>query len=79
MKTSILLSDWIENTCISTVSLNQKQQGQKQEEKKDMTLNSVEGVGDKGLRFGWKRALDVKIYILAFLIKGKLQHSQKLY
>lgn len=59
--------------------MNQKQQGQKQEEKKDMTLNSVEGVEDKGLRLEWKRTLHVKLCIIAFLIKGKLQHSQKLY
>lgn len=58
--------------------MNQKQQGQKQEEKKDLTLNSVE-VEDKGLRFRWKRTLDVKLYTIAFLIMGKLQHSQKLY
>lgn len=44
-----------------------------------MTLNSVEGVEDKGLRLGWKRTLDVKLYIVAFVIKDKLQQSQKLY
>lgn len=44
-----------------------------------MTLKSVEGVEDKGLRFGWKGTLDVKLYVIAFLIKGKLQHSQKIY
>lgn len=44
-----------------------------------MTLNSVEGVEDKGLRFGWKGTLGAQVYIVAFLMKYKLQHSQKLY
>lgn len=44
-----------------------------------MTLISMEGVEDKGLRFGWKRTFDVKLYTIAFWIKSKLQQSQKLY
>lgn len=43
-----------------------------------MTFNSMEGVEDRGLRFGWKGTLGAKVYIIAFLIKCKLQHSQKL-